>query len=258
MSVLRAAPTPLALNTLPFSFIHLCDVDSTNAYALRHAEQLPHGTVIIAEQQRHGRGQHGRSWHSPRGNLYATLVLRTVPEAVHLHGSGWLTMMMALSVCRCLELCGGMASIKWPNDVLLADRKVAGVLAESAWQHGRLVLAAVGVGVNLNMSQDEAAKIDRPVAVAAHELGVPVERMGFLDELLDTFAQLIGETERAGIGAVRVGVTRRLALMGTDVCVETAHGMRSGRVSGIDDRGALLLVDRGGKLRRTDSGVIAC
>jgi BirA family transcriptional regulator, biotin operon repressor / biotin---[acetyl-CoA-carboxylase] ligase len=250
--------TPPSYTESPFPLFVLSDVDSTNAYALRHADALPHGTAIVADRQRSGRGQSGRSWHSPPGNLYMTLLLREFPQGIRARGAGWLTLTMALAVCRVIESRGPAAQIKWPNDVLLDGFKVAGILAECVWQSGEPVVIALGVGVNLNMSREESAKIDRPVSVLADTVGEPIDRTVFAKHLLSTFGALIGEGDDASGHPMDQEVLERLSVLGLRVEIRGPGGSLRGTAEGLDRQGALLVMDDDGVRHRILSGVVTC
>ena len=122
-------------------------VDSTNLYLRRRADELRHGTAVIAAEQSAGRGRSGRSFLSPEGGLYLSVLLRpeTGPERLPT-----LTPIAALAVCRAVEtVCGLRCGIKWPNDVVLGAKKICGILVESVLG-GRKSCVIVGIGVNVN------------------------------------------------------------------------------------------------------------
>lgn len=241
-----------------FSVVQLPSVTSTNDYVLAHIRALPHGTVVVADCQRAGRGQRGNTWHSPFGNVYMTVLLKEIPGTLGGTGAGGLTLLAALSVCCAIEARRLTPRIKWPNDVLCDDRKVAGILTEGAWQDGRLAWVAMGVGVNLNMSQEAAAQVDRPIAVLAHELGVPVDRDAFVRDILDALGRLLGTVSRGGLAAAVPEILGRLNAVGSSVSVKTPHGVCRGTVAGLDNDGFLLLADEYGNVQRIVSGVMVC
>ncbi|NQZ57863.1 MAG: biotin--[acetyl-CoA-carboxylase] ligase [Lentisphaeraceae bacterium] len=138
------------------------EIDSTNAYALKMAPELADFTVICAKQQTAGRGRKGRKWHSHAGdNLYFSLLLKS-PDVRFEELSG-IPQLMALAVQQTLLQCGLKISwIKWPNDVLVDDKKICGVLCESRLQGNKLDALIIGVGININTSQEEIDAIDKP------------------------------------------------------------------------------------------------
>lgn len=252
------AVTESSCRGVAFSVVHLPSVTSTNDYVLAHLHALPHGAAVVADCQRAGRGRRGHTWHSPSGNLYLTVLLKELPETLQGTGAGGLTLLAALSVCDVIEARRLSPSIKWPNDVLLDDRKVAGILAEGAWQDGRLAWVAIGIGVNLNMSREEAEQVDRPIAVLGHELGVPVDRDAFVRDLLNAIGRLLERTHRGGMTAILPEIRQRLTALGSSVSVEMPCGLCRGTLAGLDEDGGLLLRDEHGKTKRIVSGVMKC
>lgn len=126
-------------------------LDVIHDYAARGA---PHGTVVVADEQLAGRGSRGRSWHSPVGGLWYSILLRTAAadEALSLR--------VGLAVARAIEQVVPEARIalKWPNDLMLGERKVGGVLCEARWQGAALGWIAVGLGINVrNRLPEEVA-----------------------------------------------------------------------------------------------------
>ena len=153
----------------------------------------PAGTTVIAEEQSAGRGRDGRTWHSPAGGVWLGLLLRPEHVAPGERGGGVaggaggaggaVAIRAGLAVADAVDalLGGPVARLKWPNDVLLDDRKIAGVLCEGRWQGDRLQWLAVGVGVNVRNALP-AAVASR--AVALHERLPDVRRIDVLDRLV--------------------------------------------------------------------------
>ncbi|HEY4743575.1 MAG TPA: biotin--[acetyl-CoA-carboxylase] ligase, partial [Desulfuromonadaceae bacterium] len=132
--------------------ICLKETGSTNSDAFRQAEEgAPEGTVVMADAQSGGKGRRGRVWSSPGGvNLYCSVVLR---PTVMPHEAPQLTFLSAVAVARTIERVTGLSpEIKWPNDVLMGGRKVAGLLNEMSAETDAINFVVLGVGVNLNMT----------------------------------------------------------------------------------------------------------
>jgi BirA family biotin operon repressor/biotin-[acetyl-CoA-carboxylase] ligase len=221
---------------------------STNADLLaRAADGAPEGTVLAAEEQRSGRGRMGRAWVSPpRAALTFSVLLR--PGAVPSARLGWLPLLTGVAVTSAVRAVTAVdARLKWPNDVLVRDAKLGGILAEAA---GGAVV--VGIGLNVSTEPDEMPPPGPGPAgpLAATSLGAQGWASPDRDLLLTA---LLGELEhwylawcRAGGDPERCGLageyTRRCATLGRQVRVELPGGhLVQGLAAGIDPAGRLLV-----------------
>lgn len=206
--------------------VHYRVVDSTNARARALAERAaPHGTLITAAEQTEGRGRQGRSWIAPPGRaLLCSLVLRQPPRLLPLAAG--------IAVA---EEAGASALLKWPNDVLIDGRKVAGILVEGRPQHG---WAVVGIGLN--------------VAMDVHDFPEELrERAGGLGrsatDLEPTLARLLTGLERwiaAPPERVLAALRERDALLGRHVRWRGGEG----EAAGVDEEGRLVVAVNGGRV----------
>jgi BirA family biotin operon repressor/biotin-[acetyl-CoA-carboxylase] ligase len=214
--------------------LHLRTTDSTNdrarALALAGA---PHGMLVTAGEQRAGRGRQGRTWSAPPGRaLLCSLVLRELPALP--------TLAAAVAVA---DVAGAEAQIKWPNDVLLGGRKVAGILAEGRPQEGWAVL---GIGINVALRAD-----DLPASVAAQAAGLglePADVEAVLAALLEALELRLAQEPAAILAAYR----ERDALLGR--ALRWQHG--AGVAAGVDDAGRLLVDLDGGGREALDAGEV--
>jgi BirA family biotin operon repressor/biotin-[acetyl-CoA-carboxylase] ligase len=216
-------PQCAVFRTLPSSLDAIHDVAAQGA---------PSGTVILAEEQTAGRGQDGRTWRSPVGGVWLAMLLRPpVPAA------GALSLRVGLVVADVIDelLRAPRGQVKWPNDVLLEGRKVAGILSEGRWQGERLQWLAVGVG--MNVANDIPAELaDR--AIALREVLPDVLRIDVLDSLVPGLFPLT--TQHAPLTESEcTAFARRDWLRGRQL-----RAPISGRAAGIRPDGALL-VDTG-------------
>lgn len=167
--------------------IQLKIIDSTNTWSKLQAEDFPRDalTVVTASEQTGGRGRFKRHWVSPPDqNIYASFCF-FVKEYSALIGN--LPQVMALSAAKVLEKEGFEPQLKWPNDVLLSRKKVAGILAETIWVEGA-VCVVIGIGINVNMPQEVLKEIDRPATSLLAESGKPYEIEKILESLEQQFA----------------------------------------------------------------------
>ena len=160
-------------------------VDSTNLYAVKHFDTLADGTLVAAGAQSAGRGRQGRLWFSPEGvNIYATLIVKT-PGKPFLAGA--VTGLAGIQLVRDL-IPGAKVFLKWPNDIYIGHRKLAGILCEGAgFRQGQLIGVAAGIGINVNLSREALEQLEQPAVSLAAAAGHDFD----LHEVLDTFAGLV-------------------------------------------------------------------
>ena len=231
-------------------------VTSTNDVAWELAKAgADEGTVVFAEEQAHGRGRLGREWHSPAGeNLYFSLVLRPPRPP---HELPPLTLAAGLAVFDLLRARALQPELKWPNDVLLGGKKVAGVLTEMSAEAERVLHVVVGVGLNVNGTAFPAALRARATSLrlAAGPGAPPVPRAALLAELLLRLETRYDEFRRGGPAAVVAAFRERWGGRGRAVRVQTGASVVRGVARDVDEGGALL-VERGGTVARVLSGEV--
>ena len=217
------------------------EVDSTNRVASDLARDgAEEGTVVVAEAQTAGRGRLGRSWTSPaRLNLYLSLVLRppVAPVAVTP-----LSLVAALGVVDAVRETTDLSPmIKWPNDVLLDEAKLAGLLTEMDAEAERVRFLVLGIGVNLNSEKHDFPPELRDKATSLRQAGGrAVDRAAFTGALLSHLERAYDEFLAGGFAAVRPRYEQFHCLPGRRVQVEGGGG-RDGVVRGVSDDGALLV-----------------
>jgi BirA family transcriptional regulator, biotin operon repressor / biotin---[acetyl-CoA-carboxylase] ligase len=214
--------------------LHLRQTDSTNERARELAEAgAPHGSLVTADAQTAGRGRQGRRWEAPAGTaLLCSLLVRRFDDLLSLRAG--------LAVA---DVAGGEALVKWPNDVLLDGRKVAGVLVEGRPQDG---WAVVGIGINVAV---DVAALGEHLSERAGTLGRP------RSALAPALAELLGALERwldAPADETLQALRARDALLGQAV----SWGERSGVGAGIDATGALRVRLESGLEQRLSAGEV--
>jgi BirA family biotin operon repressor/biotin-[acetyl-CoA-carboxylase] ligase len=216
--------------------------NSTNDEAARYARAgASHGTVVIADRQEAGRGREGRAWVSPLGGLYMSAVMR---PPLPLADVPPMTLAIGIAVCDAARAFGAPAVLKWPNDVLVGDKKLAGILVETQSQGGKLDSVIVGVGVNLEIV---------PGAVADRATALAVDRELFISELFVQLERWVDRYVACGVESIvpawqarmAHGLSARAVIDGTPL---------TGELAGIDPDGALLLRDDTGTMHRVRSG----
>ncbi len=239
----------LANSAMRFDLRAYAQVDSTQDLVARAANAgAQEGLVVFADEQLLGRGRAGRSWIAPRGSsLMFSVLLRPGADA-----EGWTTLSLVagLAVVEGLVLAGGPATqLKWPNDCLCGDRKLAGILAESpAPREGERVVV-LGVGCNVSWEGSELPPELRRTATACDLEGYAVDRTRLAEAVLSQLATRYREWAGGGFAALREEWLRHAAWLGQEVIAEHPAGPVVGRAVDISDGGELIV--------ETPSGPIA-
>lgn len=223
-------------------------IDSTNreAMALGQAD-AEHGTLVLADTQTAGRGRLGREWFSPPGiNLYASIVIRTTLDTQRLsQWLSWLPLMTALGTAEAIESAGSArVSLKWPNDLLIGDRKVGGILCESGASVRSGLFQVIGIGINVNGERASFPRALRDVATSIRqETGQEIDRQRLLVRLLEELELCLEEFLTRGIDRLAVEYRRRCTTIGKTVKAVLADGNEYvGTAEGIADDGSLTMV----------------
>ena len=229
---------------------------STNADAFRLAEEgAVEGTVVLADAQTGGKGRRGRIWASPAGvNLYCSVVLR---PAIMPNEAPQLTFLSSVAVARAIEKTTDLTpEIKWPNDVLIAGKKVAGLLNEMSAETDGINFVILGIGVNLNMTAGEFPDdLRHPATSLLMESGRRVDRSRFASAMLNELDRLYRDFLLHGFEPVREEWQRRCNANGRQVIVsDSGTECTGGMFIGIDADGALLLRTDDEVLHRVISG----
>lgn len=232
-------PTDAVVWPEGYGLITLEEVGSTNTEAARLAPDLDRPTWIHAHRQSAARGRRGRHWQMPEGHFSATLVMR--PGGV----PGWAALRSfmaanALFETLALHIDRTRLAKKWPNDVLLDQGKVAGILLDSAGQGGRVDWLAIGFGVNLTDAPEVRDAAFPPVGLAAQG-GRAVTPERFLTELAGHYATEESILEQLGFEPIREKWLQDAARLGETITARTTQGDITGVFRSIDGQGHLLL-----------------
>jgi BirA family biotin operon repressor/biotin-[acetyl-CoA-carboxylase] ligase len=194
------------------------------------------GLIIVAEHQTAGRGRLGRTWETPARSAL-TLSVLLVPRAPASDWP-WLPLLTGYAVARALRQLGAAVVLKWPNDVLLGDRKLAGILTERVdTPTGPAVV--VGVGINVDLTHEELPH-DGATSLALE--GVAVERTDLLSSLLRSLRTEYDAFRRGELEALRSAYATSCATLGREVSVALPNGdTLAGEATGIDEGGRLLV-----------------
>ena len=231
------------------------NTDSTNIRAARFAlEGSPEGLVVVADQQSEGRGRLGRTWFSPPGrNLYLSAVVR---PALPVSEVAVLTLLAAVACARALRrLTPVEVSIKWPNDLVVGDRKLGGILTELSARNNTVSHAVIGIGVNVNMTAAEVPDEIRPLATSLREeTGRPLSRTDLLVEILADLDRWYRVFTAGGKALVLAEWMRLDTTVGREVLVAAPSGTLTGTAEAVDGGGRLILRLPDGSVTAVSSG----
>lgn len=214
-------------------------IDSTNAEALRGVAQGRAAPfLVLAERQSAGRGRRGRQWVSPFAeNLYYSLVLRVEGGMRQLEG---LSLVVGLAVMRALQAFGVKgAGLKWPNDVLVGDQKIAGILLELVGDPADVCHVVLGIGINVNMQANE--QVDQLWTSMRKEAGLPIDRNQLVARLNQQLQHELARHRRYGFPAFQEEWEQAHLWQGRKVSLIAGSSHTDGVVRGVDGQGGLRL-----------------
>ncbi len=223
---------------------------STQSIAIALAEkQGAHGTTVISEQQTGGRGRLKRKWLSPKGGIWISIILRpTIPTAT----STMLPFVAALAVCDAVRDATGLeATLKWPNDVMVRGRKVAGILLDLSAEAETVNYAVIGIGINANV---DAKKLHldregRPAATSlSDELGHGINRLRLTALLLEKLEKHFMFLEEKGSSPIVAMWRNRTDMLGRKVLVAQQDKVVFGTAKDVGDDGSLVVSTAAGDI----------
>lgn len=235
----------------------LDSVDSTNSALITAAlNGAPDGTVLCAEHQHAGKGRRGRSWHAALGGSLTFSVLWRFDRG--LQAMAGLSLAVGLAVARAVNRHSlHPARLKWPNDVLVGYRKLAGILVEVQGDMDGAAFAVVGIGLNVRLNEAQRDAIDQAVVDLA-EMGVMIGRNQLLADCLQELHAVMTTFRQHGFAALRAEWMALDAYAGKDVALllPNTRGVQ-GVAAGVDDTGAFLLRDQHAVLNAYNGGEIS-
>ncbi len=249
---------------MDFKIIHLNSVDSTNTYLDNLAKEgYPHGTVVIADSQTAGRGRFSRRWFSPPGrNIYMSILVRPDKTKIGLSEFAVLPMLAGIACARAIHSITDLPlSLKWPNDMLLYEKKLGGILVGSRIEHSSAsstLLSAsfiIGIGINVNMRKEELPEDIKDIATSLFmATGMEFSRELLIEGTLKEFFRLYEEFLANGKSYI-IGEWQSLSsTLGRMVrCILPDGRQVEGKAIAVDDNG-YLLVERDGAIEIIKAG----
>lgn len=224
--------------------IELEEIDSTNNYAKMNVSTLADRTVIHAKRQTSGRGRLNRSWVDlGEGNLFMSIILKPSSTFNEIYPN--ITQYLSVALCKVLETYGLEPQIKWPNDVLINGKKIAGILSETVMEGQKLEGIVLGVGVNLNSSIENVKSIPDKIATSLNlEIGKNVDLNVFLNELLTEFFTNYDEFLNTGFINIKDEYINRNCFLNKELNVQVFNNIKTGLAKSVNDKGELVLLSK--------------
>lgn len=230
------------------------EVESTNNTAKKFVEDnAPEGTVVIAEHQTAGRTRKHAEWVSPEGGIYMTLILR--PD-VSLFEASKLTIVTGVAIAKTLyDEFNVNVGIKWPNDLLIGNKKICGILTEAVTQKDKVEAVLVGVGIDVNINEEDIPnKIKNIATTVKKETNIELNRAAIMREFFKIFEELYEEFKKGNFKQIISEWRRLSSTTGNRVKVYKKGKALIADAVGITNMGALIVETDDGKLEKITSG----
>lgn len=239
-------------------------LESTHAYAKQNINLIEDKTVITTDIQTNGYGRFKRKWVDlGRENIYLTFILKPSDRILTVYSN--LTQYLSACLCKQLEETGIYPRIKWPNDVLINGKKISGILGETIIKNNKLKGIILSIGINLNISENDLKKIDRPITSINLELGYHVSKQEFMQKLIENFFENYDEFLEKGFNFIREDYEKHSVFFGEkgkrkeeteNIKITILNSIKEGLFKGFDDNGNLVLLIADGKIEKINTGEI--
>ncbi|OGD35370.1 biotin--[acetyl-CoA-carboxylase] ligase [Candidatus Atribacteria bacterium RBG_16_35_8] len=235
------------------------ELKSTNIMAkekaLHRAEEINEGTLIIAERQSAGKGRLGREWFSPAGGIWLSIILYPQLPPSYIPR---ITLMTAVAVVKAIKMCTQIESqIKWPNDMLINEKKVCGILTEMSAELDIINWVVVGIGINVNIEHREFPEDIHENTISLKEvLGKVVLRVKLVQIFLQEFEKYYESLKRREFSSILKEWKLYSHTLGRKIRVDMGERIVTGEAVNINEEGALILKKENGELVEIISGTI--
>ncbi len=227
--------------------IHKITLDSTQDLALKIAERKPEGAVIIAEEQTKGKGRLGREWYSPQGGIWFSLILK---PKIELWNITLLPLAIGLAIADPLTKLNLDVRLKWPNDLVINNKKVAGILLDVSAEETKINYIVIGVGINVNIDDDRLLELN--ATSIKRELGYEIDRVKLMQDILSSI-----EYRYEHFNECLDDYKARCITLNKRVKVKTLSEEFVGDAVNIDTDGSLIIVLDDNSIRRVFSSEVS-
>lgn len=229
-----------------FNLIYFTEITSTNTHAIRNIADFSDKDILMTEVQTEGRGRFDRKWISDKpDNIYISFVLKPNIKFGDNSPLNNISQYLSVKLCEILETYGVNPVIKWPNDVLIENKKIAGILAQTSIRGTNLQGLVLGIGVNLNFEKEDMEKIDRPATSLNLVLNQKIDRDKFLENLLNRFFENYDKFLKTGFDFIKHDYVKRAYFLGNIITVNSYNTEVKGIAKRISADGSLVIIPEG-------------
>lgn len=223
--------------------LHLETIDSTNDFVKKHIDEIENLTFVYADRQTSGRGRLERKWiDTGEDNLFLTIVIKPEENNTDLSHIPNYTQYLCVILSMVLEEEFNLnPKIKWPNDILINNNKIAGILAEGTTKGANFSGLALGVGVNLNTSKENLDNIDKPATSIFNETGRKISKEMFIEKLYSKFCLMYDRFVCEGFTSIQNEYVKRAQFIGENISINILGELHNGLAEGISKDGSLIL-----------------
>ena len=235
-------------------------LDSTNLFAKKNIEKFNDKSVIYCDIQTNGRGRFDRKWLSNRkDNIFLSFILKPQEKNILKLPLTNLTQYLCVVLAKVIETYNVLTQIKWPNDVLINEHKISGILAECVWSGKDFRGLVLGVGVNLNYEKEDFVNIEQKATSLNLEIGQKINRDEFLKKLVDEFFKNYDDFLQIGFPLIRKEYVKRFLYLNCEICVNILNNKINGKIKTINNDGTLDIVEKETLcVRRVNRGDLTC
>lgn len=220
--------------------LFLDEINSTNTYSKEHVNELHDKDVVYTFKQTAGRGRFDRQWVDlGSGNIYLSIILKPSSDLKQVYSN--LTQYTALKLAETFEKYNVIPQIKWPNDILIDEKKISGILAETVFKQNQLQGLIIGVGVNLNADENDFKKIDKKVTALNIETHKEINKIDFLNCFIDNFFANYEKFLNNGFKSIKDEYMKRINFLNKEITIHNFNEDYTGIVEDISDEGSVII-----------------
>ncbi|CAH2211825.1 biotin--[acetyl-CoA-carboxylase] ligase [Tepidibacter aestuarii] len=234
--------------------IHFDTIGSTNDYAKKVALESSDGTIIVSEEQTSGRGRRGKEWHSIKGDgIWVSIILK--PD-IYPHNAPFITQIAGASIVKALRNLKIDASIKWPNDIIVNNKKVSGILTELGAEIDRINYIVLGMGMNVK-TMDFPGDIQN-IATSIFKEGYNVKRIDILKNILEEFEKLYLDYIQKNDKSNCIKICKESsAILGKNIYIINADKKRKVKCIDLNEEGNLVIINEDNDIEELISGEVS-